>query len=152
MKAILACDRLGGIGYNGAMPWPKQPVDLNRFKKLTTGKTIAMGRGTWESKGMPKPLPNRTNIVVSQSDLSLPENVVQCKSIEELNAYNVDWIIGGAGLFDSVFNQIDEIHLSKIRKTFVCDTVIDLEKIEEEFELVRSQLCLTHNYEIWKRK
>lgn len=152
MKAILACDRLGGIGYNGAMPWPKQTADLARFKELTTGKTIVMGRGTWESKGIPKPLPNRTNIVVSQSALSLPADVVQCNTVEDLKNYNVDWVIGGAGLFNSVFDQIDEIHLSKIRKTFICDTGIDLTRIEQEFELVRSQLCLTHNYEIWKRK
>jgi dihydrofolate reductase len=152
MKAILACDRLGGIGFNGAMPWPKQETDLLRFKELTTGKTIVMGRGTWESKGIPKPLPNRTNIVISQSDLPLPENVIQCKTIKDLEQYNVDWCIGGARLFESLFDQIDEIHLSKIRNTFVCDTGIDLTRITEEFELVRDQLCLTHNYQIWKRK
>lgn len=151
MKAILACDRIGGIGYNGAMPWPKQPADLARFKELTLGKTIVMGRGTWESTGMPKPLPKRTNIVASQSDLSLPANVVQCKTTEELMLHNVDWCIGGAGLFNSLFDQIDEIHLSHLRKEYVCDTRIDLQRIANEFELVRSQLCLTHNYEIWKR-
>lgn len=151
MKAILACDRTGGIGYKGSMPWPKQPKDLKRFKDLTTGKTVIMGRGTWESTGMPKPLPNRTNIVLSRSDLSLPEDVIQCKSIEDVDTHKVDWCIGGAEVFKSLFDQIDEIHLSVIRDEYTCDTQIDLAHIASEFELVRDQLCLTHNYQIWKR-
>jgi len=157
MKAILACDRLGGIGYNGAMPWEKQTKDLARFKELTMGKTVIMGRKTWEATGMPKPLPGRHNVIVSHSKDALPgiaelENVSQMWDIDSYDAADDAWVIGGAGLFNSLFDRIDEIHLSVIRNEFICDTMIDLKRIADEFELVRNQLCLTHNYQIWKRK
>ena len=174
MKAILACDRLGGIGYEGSMPWPKQTKDLKRFKELTMGKTIIMGRGTWESKGMPKPLPGRFNVIVSSTkeplfDASLAElneetrewsyngkpntGVGQTWDLEGYNKLYPDaWIIGGAGLVNSAWDMIDEFHLTRLRETYECDTHIDLMRLASEFELERSQLCLTHNYEIWKRE
>ena len=152
MKAILACERNGGIGHQGAMPWPKQDKDLARFKELTTGTTIIMGRGTWESNGMPKPLPNRTNVVVSTQDLELPIDVVQIKDLEDADLSSVDWCIGGAMLFGSLWSQFDEIHLSRLFAEYNCDTTVDLSALEKDFYCARSQLNLTHTYEIWKRR
>ena len=151
MKAILACEKNGGIGFEGSMPWPKQDKDLARFKELTTGKTVIMGRGTWESKGMPKPLPDRTNIVVSTQDLDLPEDVIHYSDADAQSYLHVDWCIGGAGIVDTLWNHIDEIHLSHLHGEYECDTHIDLERIKQDFYCDRSQMCLTHNYEIWKR-
>ena len=69
MKLIIACDPKGGIGFNGKLPWTNLQGDLLRFKELTTGKVILMGRNTWES--LPKkPLPNRINVVVSSNTIS----------------------------------------------------------------------------------
>ena len=110
-----------------------------------------MGRGTWEATGMPKPLPNRKNIVVSTQDLELPEGV----DLVNLNVDDIpdsDWCIGGAGLLGTLWEHIDELHLSHLFAEYECDTAIDLEKIHNEFYLERSQLCLTHTYEIWKRR
>jgi len=151
MKAILACEKNGGIGYRGSMPWPKQSADLKRFKKLTDGTTIIMGRRTWESSDIPKPLPNRKNIVVSRSELSLPEGVKQIKNLEEADLSNIDWCIGGATLLGQLWNEINEIHLSHLRNEYECDTHLDLTMLKKDFTLCRSQICLTHNYEIWKR-
>ena len=163
MKAILACEKNGGIGFDDSMPWPKQEKDLARFKELTTGKTILMGRGTWESKGMPKPLPNRKNIIFSRSstplfDLSL-EDVGQVWDLEGWLKNEVTikhskdyWLIGGAGLLASLWDEIDEIHLSHLREEYECDTWIELDVLNKEFYCSRSQLCLTHTYEIWKRR
>jgi len=161
MKAILACEKNGGIGFEGSMPWPKQSKDLARFKELTTGQTVVMGRGTWESTGMPKPLPNRQNIIVSHSkepvfDTSLM-SVGQIWDLEgwlanELTDRDKTWIIGGAGLVTSAWDYINELHLSHLRNEYECDTHIDLERLEKDFTLTRSQMCVTHNYEIWKRK
>jgi len=95
MKAILACEKNGGIGHRGSMPWPKQDKDLARFKELTLNKTIIMGSGTWEATGMPKPLPNRTNVVVSTRELDLPIDVVQIKDLAGADLSTVDWCIGG---------------------------------------------------------
>jgi dihydrofolate reductase len=178
MKAILACERSGGIGANGSMPWPKQSKDLQRFKSLTKGCTVVMGRATWDATGMPKPLPGRTNIVVTTStDPIFPEydvvydpdtkvwslNGMPNTSVAQVPdaataAFNTTadetWCIGGAKLFTAMLDDelIHEIHLTRIRGDWVCDTFIDLKRIADEFELVRDQLCLTHNYQIWKRK
>lgn len=152
MKAILACEKNGGIGFEGSMPWPRQAKDLARFKELTLNTTILMGRGTWESGGMPKPLPNRKNIVASSADLELPEGVEQIKELTVTDLSNIDWLIGGAGLVENLWEGIDELHLSHLRSEYECDKHIDLELLEEDFTLVRSQMCVTHNYEIWKRK
>ena len=152
MKAILACEKNGGIGFDGSMPWPKQDKDLARFKELTTGKTILMGRGTWESSGMPKPLPNRTNVVASRQDLNLPIDVVQIKDLENADLSEIDWCIGGAGVVGCLWDQFDEIHLSHLFDEHECDTWIELSELEKEFYCSRSQLCLTHTYEIWKRR
>ena len=64
MKLIIACDPKGGIGFDGKLPWSKIEGDLPRFKALTTGKVVLMGRNTYDS--LPKkPLPNRINWVKS---------------------------------------------------------------------------------------
>ena len=152
MKAILACEKNGGIGHRGTMPWPKQSKDLARFKELTLNTTIIMGSGTWEATGMPKPLPHRTNVVVSTRDLDLPIDVVQIKDLDSADLSTVDWCIGGASLVGSLWNQIDELHLTHLFAEYDCDTTIDLALVEEEFYCSRSQLNLTHTYEVWKRR
>jgi len=158
MKAILACERNGGIGHRGTMPWPKQDKDLARFKELTLNTTIIMGSGTWEATGMPKPLPNRKNVVVSTTlgidDLPPGVGCVSDISPENLALIDppVEWCIGGAQLIGSLWNQIDELHLTHLFAEYECDTTIDLASVKEEFYCARSQLNLTHTYEIWKRK
>ncbi len=154
MKAILACTKTGGIGFEGSMPWPKQAKDLARFKELTINKAILMGRGTWESKGMPKPLPNRTNVVLSSQDLDLPEGAIQIRSLAELDdlAFEVEWVIGGAKLVNSMLHLIDEVHLSHLWDEYECDTFLDLEDLHTLFKQNRNSLiCLTHQYEIWEK-
>jgi len=152
LKAILACELYGGLGANGSMPWPKQQKDLQRFKDLTLNTTVMMGRGTWESKGMPKPLPNRKNIVVTtQENYPLPEGVDAINLNDDIMP-DVDWLIGGAALVESLWEQITELHLTRLRAAYECDKWLDLEKLESEFRLVHDQMCLTHNYQIWERK
>ena len=163
MKAILACEKNGGIGYRGSMPWPKQSKDLKRFKELTTGKTVIMGRGTWEATGMPKPLPNRMNIVVTSQEIPLEDYlpamheykgtaVGWTNSLDDMADTEDKWIIGGAKLVDSAWDLIHEIHLSHLHKEYECDTHIDLSKLRQDFYCERSILCMTHCYEIWKRR
>lgn len=163
MKAILACEKYGGIGFEGSMPWPKQDKDLARFKELTLNKTVIMGRGTWESKGMPKPLPDRLNIVVTSQDIPLEDclgdtheykgtSVGWVNSLDKITDSDDKWIIGGAKLIGSAWDQIDELHLSHLFGEYECDTAIDLDKLNEDFYCARSQLCLTHTYEIYRRR
>lgn len=154
MKLIIACDPDGGIGYQNRLPWTNIQGDLPRFKRLTSGKTVIMGRNTWDS--LPKkPLPGRINIVVSSRPLEAEyDNVIRAS---ELNNWNRPddvefWLIGGAKLIDSYWKEIDEIHLTKVYDHYTCDTFIDLLYIEANFTRTWSEVFPDHRYEIWKRK
>lgn len=151
MQLILACDPSGGIGYKNKLPWSNIQGDLPRFKQLTTNKTIVMGRNTWES--LPKkPLPNRKNLVVSSSNLNLPENVTHISNIEQLKTYDDLYVIGGASLVTSLFDQIKKIYLTVTFSRYTCDTHIDLLKLQSEFALEYQEVNSDHTYEIWTRK
>lgn len=152
MKAILACDNRGGIGFNGAMPWPKQSKDLGRFKMLTTGTTVLMGRGTWDSTGMPKPLPDRKNVVASTQKLLLPDGVEQITDLDTADLTEIVWCIGGSTTINAVWDNISEFHITRLRDEYECDTFLDIDRLSQDFFVESSLLCLTHNYEIWKRR
>lgn len=151
MKAIVACDPSGGIGYKNNLPWDKIKGDLPRFKSLTDGQVIIMGRNTWLS--LPKkPLPNRLNIIVSNTKLDLPDGAIQTNNINHFKNFNNGWLIGGAALITSCWHLIDTLHLSKTYTQYTCDTYIDLDKIHQQFTQEQSTICEDHTYEIWKRK
>jgi dihydrofolate reductase len=146
MKLIVACDPQGGIGYNNKLPWSKIEGDLPRFKELTQGQNIVMGRNTWES--LPKkPLANRTNYVLSSK---IVDHAVTVFTIDLIP--NDSWIIGGAKLINSSWHLVDEIHLSRTFTEYTCDTFIDIVKLEKEFVCVFKEEHTDHSYEIWKRK
>jgi dihydrofolate reductase len=146
MKLIVACDPKGGIGYNNKLPWSKIEGDLPRFKELTQGQNIVMGRNTWES--LPKkPLPNRTNYVLSS------KAVGQAVTVSAIDLIPDDsWIIGGAKVIETCWSLIDEIHLSRTFTEYTCDTFINLVKLEEDFVCWFKENLSDHSYEIWKRK
>ena len=150
MKGILvAVSPEGIIGKNNTIPW-HYSADLKRFKRLTTGKTIIMGRKTWESLPV-KPLPNRRNIVISRSSI---ENVDCFRSIDEaLETCEGDiWFIGGAGIYEEAMLKSDVIDM-----TLVPDNVsgegciyfpkIGIEWIEGETKPLKEDTKLMHkNY------
>ena len=147
MKLIIACDPKGGIGFNGRLPWSKIEGDLPRFKELTTGKIILMGRNTFES--LPKkPLPNRTNWVKTTRPIDGVTNPDDDAIVNEREV----WLIGGAKMISSYWEYIDEVHLSKTFSEYTCDTFIDLVKLESEFMCWFKEDHTDHSYEIWKRK
>ena len=151
MKAILACDQCGGIGYRGQLPWSKLDGDLARFKQLTTGCTIVMGRSTWDS--LPKrPLPNRKNVVVSSQKLNLDSSVQVLNDLSNLNSIDDAWFIGGAGLLKHVYSLITEFHLTRAHQKYDCDVFIDLLYLTDNFQLESSDIFSDNTYEVWKRK
>ena len=153
MKLIIACDPNGGIGYQNRLPWTNIRGDLPRFKYLTAGQTVIMGRNTWDS--LPKkPLPNRLNIVVSSRPLEAEHhNVIHALDMS-FNQPNDDapWIIGGAKLIESCWESITEVHLTRVYDHYACDTFIDLLYLENRFEQTYNELFPDHEYQIWKRK
>lgn len=86
------------IGFRGALPWPKLPTDLTRFKQLTSNHAIIMGRKTFESKEISSvPLPNRRNVVLSRDPgWASPAGVVHASDWDEA-LYLADAGFGGAG-------------------------------------------------------
>ena len=151
MKLIVACDPNGGIGYKNRLPWSKIEGDLPRFKRLTEGGVVVMGRNTWDS--LPKkPLLGRFNFVVSSNDLVLPFGTIRVPNLNHFGEFKNAWIIGGARLIESGWHLIDEIHLTTTTSEYTCDTFIDLIKLKNEFELITGSGHGDHNYEVYKRK
>jgi dihydrofolate reductase len=151
MKLIVACDPKGGIGYNNKLPWSKIEGDLPRFKNLTQGQVIVMGRNTWES--LPKkPLLGRLNFVVASQTLQLPFGAIQVPNLNHFSEFKNAWLIGGAQLINSNWHMVDEVHLSRTLTEYTCDTFIDLLKLQSEFMCWYKEDYADHSYEIWKRK
>lgn len=116
---LVAVAENGCIGANGALPW-HIPEDLKRFRELTTGHTVIMGRKTWES--LPerfRPLPNRHNIVITrQQDYSMPDGAARASSLEEaLSTAPSDrsiFVIGGGEIFTLAMPHADMLHVTHV--------------------------------------
>ena len=139
IRAILACDEKWGIGKNGTLPWPNNSADLKWFKESTTGGVVVMGRKTWDSLPF-KPLPNRKNIVVSSSlvegaDITVDVDRLTRVTLPMLQPISDIWIIGGAKLFESTIDIMDEIWLSNIAGEYDCDTFLPKWKIMRQFTI-----------------
>lgn len=148
MKLIIACDPKGGIGFNGRLPWSKIEGDLPRFKALTSGYPVVMGRNTWDS--LPKkPLPNRTNYVLSSKTI---EGAITLENSTMLESVTDGWIIGGAKVIETCWHLIDEIHLTRTFTEYTCDTFIDLVKLQKDFMCWFKENHVDHSYEVWKRQ
>jgi dihydrofolate reductase len=151
MKLIVACDPNGGIGYNNKLPWTNLQGDLPRFKNLTQGQVVVMGRNTWDS--LPKkPLLGRLNFIVTSQQLHLPFGAINVPNLNHFSEYKNAWLIGGAQLINSSWHMIDEVYLSKTFTEYTCDTFIDLVKLENEFMCWQKEDFADHSYQIWKRK
>ena len=119
LSIVVAIALDGAIGRGNDLLW-HLPADLKRFKELTTGHTILMGRKTFDS--LPRgPLPNRRNIVVSRS-LPPCEDVEVYPTIEEaLKACEADeevFIIGGGEIYRQLLPHTDRIYLTRVQATF----------------------------------
>lgn len=99
ISLIVAHDRRGVIGRDGGLPW-RLPSDLKRFRRLTMGKTIVMGRRTWES--LSGPLPGRRNVVLSRDPAFAPQGGEAARSAADALARadgDECMIIGGGEVF-----------------------------------------------------
>ena len=148
MKLIIACTPSGGIGYNNKLPWSNIQGDLPRFRNLTQGQVVVMGRNTWES--LPKkPLPNRINYVFSHHTV---EGAITLSDPVFLESMKDGWIIGGASVIESCWHLIDEVHLTKTFTEYTCDAFINLLYLEQNYTCWFSEHHTDHVYQIWKRK
>jgi dihydrofolate reductase len=139
LTLIAAVSENNALGKNNQMIW-HLPNDFKRFKTITTGHFIIMGRKTFES--FPKPLPNRTHIIITnQKNYSVPENcfsvsnltkaIAICPKNEEI------FIIGGGEIYKQAIDLANKIELTKVHATFEADTFFpdfDLERWELKAE------------------
>ena len=152
MNAIFAVNSIGGFGHNNSLPWPKSPVDLKRFKTITTGHTVVMGSGTWLSD-MPKPLPNRRNIVISKSLIDSRCDVYASVEDMMMNVSEKEsvFVIGGAKLLCTMLPYINRVYLTKFNSVEQCDVTLDVKQYLKDFELISGELSAGHRFEIWER-
>jgi dihydrofolate reductase len=119
--AIIAAVALNrGIGKDGKLPWHLSE-DLKRFKRLTTGHTVLMGRKTYESIG--KPLPHRRNVVLTSRLIpGVETHPTLDAALEALKNEEKIFVIGGGALYAMVLDNADEIYLTLILKDVEADT------------------------------
>lgn len=115
---IVAAARNGVIGRDGDMPW-RLSSDLKRFKSITMGQPIIMGRKTWESIG--RPLPGRLNIVVTrQADYDAPDARVVPSLDEAIEAGRKAagsgdvFIVGGGEIYKEAIGLADSLHVTHV--------------------------------------
>jgi dihydrofolate reductase len=124
---IVAADERGGIGQGGGLPW-HLPEDLKRFKALTMGKPILMGRRTWDSIG--RPLPGRRSVVISRQPGLVIEGAEVHGSLEAALDAVADaseaCVIGGAEIYRQALPRADVIHLTRVHATVEADTFFPL--------------------------
>ena len=122
---IAAFGRHMSIGKDGGMPWPR-PGDLRRFKQLTLGKPVVMGRRTHESIGFP--LPGRTNIVLTRQEDYTADGCYVAHSIkevaemaEEMLGVEQLMVAGGAEIYEQFLPRADRMYLTAIYHDFEGD-------------------------------
>ena len=139
---IAAAAENNALGKDNRLIW-HLPEDLKRFKRLTSGHAIIMGRKTFES--LPKALPNRHNIVISRNKSYTAAGASVCHSLKEAMVLadndSQPFIIGGGQVYEQAIEIAHKIELTRVHKDYEADTFfpfIDLSKwniiSEESFE------------------
>ena len=125
LSLIVAMTRRGVIGANNALPW-HLPEDLKRFKKLTLGHPIVMGRKTYDSIG--RPLPGRQNIVISRNRALRIPGVTCVDSLEAAlapfeNTSEEVFIIGGSQIFADALSRAHRLYVTWVEQDIPGDIV-----------------------------
>lgn len=158
--AIAAMDEQRVIGYKNGLPW-KIKEDMERFKALTVGHTVMMGRKTFES--LPdkyRPLPDRKNIVISQ-DPNLEHKIGVLVFNDPLSCIknfrkglidtpsNMLWIIGGESIYRVTKSEWDEVYLTLVQGEHEGDAFFP--EFEDEFIQIENEFQPMCNFLMYKR-
>ncbi|WP_019222444.1 dihydrofolate reductase [Bartonella rattaustraliani] len=142
---IAAVAENGVIGRVGAMPW-RLSTDLQRFKTLTFGKPVIMGRKTWDSLG--RPLAGRTNIVITRNPVFTAEGAVIAHSLSQAcsiaekvasqDGADAVFVIGGGEIFEQALPMADKIFLTEVLASIKGDSFFPLFD-KEKWTIVQTQ-------------
>jgi dihydrofolate reductase len=159
LSAIVAVSRNNIIGREGGMPW-RQSGDLKRFKQLTMGHHMIMGRKTFDSVG--RPLPGRTSIVLSrQATLDLPAGVLHAHDLDEALRLCSDdpepFVIGGGEIYRLAMPRVTRLYLTRINAELSGDTRIDFDfshwrLVGEEKHTADAKNEYAYVFQVWERK
>jgi len=154
ISVIVAASTNMVIGKNNDLPW-YIPSDLKRFKELTIGKVVYMGRNTWES--IPdkfRPLPNRDNIVITRDKDYVAKGGVVASDLEGLKRIfslssilfgpDEQFVIGGAEIYKQLFPIADKIYMTEVLGDIEGDIYLEGFNLEE-WELINMSEVLEEN-------
>lgn len=138
---VVAMGKNREIGVDNQLLW-HLPKDLKHFKELTSGHPIIMGRKTYESIG--KPLPNRTNIVISRKNDWFEEGILIVGSIKEALKFakKIDenvFVIGGGTIYEQTIDLADQLEITLVDATLEADTYFP--KIDEKIWRKTEETC-----------
>lgn len=156
---IAAMDNNGLIGVNNDLPW-RISEDLKRFKQLTTGHTIIMGRKTYES--LPGALPNRRNIVITSDREYKRPGIDVVPSIEYAirlaDKTEENFVVGGASIYDQFLPFANKMYLTRIKAVFSGDAYFpkvnfeNWEQTEREEHVTTDEKRIKYFFETYIRK
>ena len=160
VSMIVAMARNRAIGNNGDLIWHLS-ADLRHFKQVTMGKTVVMGRKTYESLPGRKPLPGRRNVILSERMEQAPEGFELANSVSQVlemlaNEEEV-MIMGGGSIYEQFLPHAARLYLTRLDKTFEADTffpiinfedwqLVDLQVIDDD-----PQVDFSYRFETWER-
>ena len=162
MVAIVAVDARWGIGRDNGLLFHISD-DLKRFRALTEGKTVLMGRKTLESFPNKKPLPNRVNIVLTKNKDYQAEGVVLCHDLAELPAVLENYagkqvfVAGGGTVYAQLLPQCERAYVTKIYQTYPADTAFpNLDEnpdweLEEKGEM-QEEKGVRFSFDVYKKR
>jgi dihydrofolate reductase len=146
---IAAVSENNALGKNNDLIW-HLPNDFKRFKELTTGHYIIMGRKTFES--FPKPLPNRTHVVITRQKNYQPEGCIVVNSLENAIAISPKnetvYIIGGGEIYKQALLFSDKMEITKVHGDFEADTFFPTIN-SNDWELIESKLNIKDNNHLY---
>jgi dihydrofolate reductase len=137
---MFAVNEAGGIGLHNALPWPKNAEDMKWFRDTTMGHTVVMGRNTWDSCDMPKPLPGRKNVVFSNRRIDV--DGVDCVSgnvpevLKEYAQNSLVFVIGGALMLLQARPVMDKMYITRIPGDYGCTVRLKMRSFLHNFKLV----------------
>ena len=156
---IAAIAENNALGKDNQIIW-HLPDDFKRFKQLTTGHHIIMGRKTFES--FPKPLPNRTHIVISRQKNYKPEGCIVVSNLDQAFAACPEtedvFVIGGAQIYDLALPFCEKLELTRVHKSYDADAyfpeinLLQWDLISSEFHAKDDKHAVDFTYETYQKK
>jgi dihydrofolate reductase len=159
ISIIAAVAKNGVIGIKNALPW-RLSADLKYFSKTTTGKSVVMGKNTWNSilEKLGQPLPNRKNYVLSRKETSLTGATLidDVSKVKEIN--DEVFIIGGASIYEQTMSLANKLYITEVDCEPLGDAYFpaldnkDWNLVSEDPHLKDEKNEYNYNFKIYERK